>query len=375
MLARKPAELEETGAALEAIGARARTGVAGSAGDPAAIDAVTRACVDELGGLDILVNNAATNPSFGPMIETETWAVDKVLEVNVKGPLLLAQAAWRAWMQEHGGMIVNVVSVGGIRPAPFIGIYNVSKAALAHMTRQLALELAPTVRVNAIAPGLVKTDMAKALYEQGEEAIAARHPMKRLGVPDDIAGLALFLASDVSSWMTGEVVAVEGGMSLYRCADSGLRRVRRSVPGRTRTRQRGSGVRRLVAEPLDAGAVALGQLGVGGRGWPGPRSRRGSRRPGASPPRASRPRAGRRARRTRRRRASRRRRGRGRRCVAPSRTTDPFATRHSSPRIAPCTTQLWATVAPGPTSVVRPGGPWSTAPSWMFAPRRITTGA
>jgi NAD(P)-dependent dehydrogenase (short-subunit alcohol dehydrogenase family) len=213
VLARKPAELEETRAALEGIGGRVFT-FAGSAGDPDAIDGGTRGCVDELGGLDILVNNAATNPTFGPMIETEARAVDKVLEVNVVGPLLLAQAAWRVWMQDHGGAIVNVVSVGGMRPAPFIGIYNVSKAALAHMTRQLALELAPTVRVNAIAPGLVKTDMAKALYETGEEAIAARHPMKRLGVPDDIAGVALFLASDLSSWMTGEVVAVEGGMSL-----------------------------------------------------------------------------------------------------------------------------------------------------------------
>jgi len=213
VLARKPAELEETQAALETIGGRVLT-FAGSAGDPEAIDAVTRACVDELGRLDVLVNNAATNPAFGPMIETETRAVDKVLEVNVVGPLLLAQAAWRVWMEEHGGTIVNIVSVGGMRPAPFIGIYNVSKAALAHMTRQLALELAPTVRVNAIAPGLVKTDMAKALWETGEEAIAARHPMQRLGVPDDIAGLALFLASDLSSWMTGNVIPVEGGMSL-----------------------------------------------------------------------------------------------------------------------------------------------------------------
>jgi NAD(P)-dependent dehydrogenase (short-subunit alcohol dehydrogenase family) len=213
VLARKPAELEETRTALEAIGGPVTT-FAGSAGDPEAIDGATRACVDELGGLDILVNNAATNPTFGPMIETELRAVDKVLEVNVKGPLLLAQAAWRVWMEEHGGTIVNVVSVGGLRPAPFIGIYNVSKAALAHMTRQLAIELAPTVRVNAIAPGLVKTDMAKAIWEQGEEAMAARHPMQRLGVPDDIAGIALFLASDLSSWMTGEVITVEGGMSL-----------------------------------------------------------------------------------------------------------------------------------------------------------------
>jgi NAD(P)-dependent dehydrogenase (short-subunit alcohol dehydrogenase family) len=213
VLARKPDELAETRDALAAIGASATT-FAGSAGDPAAIDAATTGCVEQLGGLDVLVNNAATNPSFGPMIETETWAVEKVLEVNLVGPLRLTQAAWRVWMRDHGGVIVNVASTGGLRPAPFIGIYNVSKAALAHLTRQLALELGPSVRVNALAPGLVKTDMSRVLYEQGEDAIASRHPLKRLGLPDDIAAAALFLASDASSWMTGEVVGIEGGSSL-----------------------------------------------------------------------------------------------------------------------------------------------------------------
>jgi NAD(P)-dependent dehydrogenase (short-subunit alcohol dehydrogenase family) len=213
VLARKQHELDETEQALRAIGADVTT-YAGSAGDPDAIAASVAQCVEQLGRLDILVNNAATNPAFGPMIETEPRAVNKVLEVNVVGPLLLAQQAWAAWMKEHGGVIVNIASTGGIHASPFIGIYNVSKAALAHMTRQLALELGPKVRVNAIAPGLVKTDMSRVLYESGEEAIAARHPTRRIGVPDDIAGAALFLASDASSWLTGEVVAVEGGMLL-----------------------------------------------------------------------------------------------------------------------------------------------------------------
>jgi len=140
--------------------------------------------------------------------------VRKILEVNLEGPLLLIQASWRAWMQEHGGVIVNVVSVGGLVPAPFIGMYNVSKAALAHLTKQLALELAPGVRVNAIAPGLVKTHMAKALVDLGEEQIAARTPMRRIGAPVDIAGAALFLASDASSWMTGDVIVIDGGARL-----------------------------------------------------------------------------------------------------------------------------------------------------------------
>ena len=213
VLARKPEELEETATALGALGNPVIT-VAGSAGDPEAIATAVDRCVSELGRLDVLVNNAATNPTFGPMIETEPRAVRKVLEVNVEGPLLLAQAAWRAWMAEHGGSIVNVVSTGGIRPAPFIGIYNASKAALLHMTKQLALELAPTVRVNALAPGLVRTQFARALWEVNESAVSERHPLKRIGEPDDIAAAALLLASDASSFMTGEVIVLDGGMLL-----------------------------------------------------------------------------------------------------------------------------------------------------------------
>jgi NAD(P)-dependent dehydrogenase (short-subunit alcohol dehydrogenase family) len=114
-------------------------------------------------------------------------------------------------MHEHGGTVLNVVSVGGMRPGPFIGAYNTSKAALIHLTRQLAQELAPTVRVNAVAPGLVKTDMARALWEPNEEGMARSHALGRLGVPDDIASAALFLLSDAASWLTGEVLVVDGG--------------------------------------------------------------------------------------------------------------------------------------------------------------------
>ena len=114
-------------------------------------------------------------------------------------------------MQERGGAILNVVSVGGLQPSPFIGMYNVSKAALIHLTAQLALELAPNVRVNAVAPGLVKTRFAQALWEPDEAGVNARHPLGRIGVPDDIAGLALFLVSDAASWITGEVYRADGG--------------------------------------------------------------------------------------------------------------------------------------------------------------------
>jgi 3-oxoacyl-[acyl-carrier protein] reductase len=210
VLARKKDELDETQAALAGIGPDVAV-YAGSAGDPEAIEAGVAHCIAELGSIDILVNNAGTNPTFGPMVETESRAVRKVLEVNLEGPLLLAQAAWRSWMREHGGVVLNVASLGGIRPSLGIGMYNTSKAALIHMTRQLAVELAPGVRVNAIAPGLVKTHFARALYEHDEAGVAARFPMKRLGVPDDVAGAALFLASDASSWVTGELIVVDGG--------------------------------------------------------------------------------------------------------------------------------------------------------------------
>jgi 3-oxoacyl-[acyl-carrier protein] reductase len=213
VLARKPDELTETLDALTAQGGTATT-FAGSAGDPNAIAACVEHCMTELGSLDILVNNAGTNPTFGPLIDIEPGAMRKILEVNLEGPLLLAQAAWRAWMQEHGGSIINVSSTGGIRPSIGIGMYNTSKAALIHLTRQLAGELGPDVRVNAIAPGLVKTFFARALYEHDEEGMAKRFPMKRLGIPDDIAGAALFLASDASSWLTGDVLVIDGGMTV-----------------------------------------------------------------------------------------------------------------------------------------------------------------
>jgi 3-oxoacyl-[acyl-carrier protein] reductase len=213
VLARKPDELAETDEALRAIGIDVVT-VAGSAGAPDVIDEAVARCVTDLGRLDVLVNNAATNPAFGPMIETEPSAVRTVLEVNVEGALLLAQRAYAAWMRDNGGSIVNVGSVGGIKPSPFIGIYNASKAALLHMTRQLALELAPDVRVNAVAPGLVKTHMARALWEPDEAGIASRHPMRRIGLPDDIASATLFFASDASSWVTGATLVLDGGLSL-----------------------------------------------------------------------------------------------------------------------------------------------------------------
>ncbi len=210
VLARKPDELSETAAALAALGAPVCT-IEGSVGNPELPEAAVDKTIAELGRCDAVVNNAAINPSFAPLMEADLGAVTKILDANVTGPLRFVRAAWNAWMKEHGGSVLNVVSVGGMRPGPFIGAYNVSKAALIHLTRQLAQELAPKVRVNAVAPGLVKTDMARALWEPNEEGIARAHPLGRIGVPDDIASAALFLLSDASSWLTGDVLVVDGG--------------------------------------------------------------------------------------------------------------------------------------------------------------------
>ncbi|HET6810602.1 MAG TPA: SDR family oxidoreductase [Acidimicrobiales bacterium] len=184
---------------------------AANVGDPDAAEACVAATVERLGGLDILVNNAATNPYMGPMIGIDMSRADKTVQVNQRGVLVWTQQAWNAAMQEHGGNVINIASVGGMSIEPFIGYYNVTKAAVIHMTRQLANELAPKVRVNCIAPGLVKTYFARALWENNEEAVARRLPLKRLGEPEDIAGTAVFLASDASAWMTGQTIVVDGG--------------------------------------------------------------------------------------------------------------------------------------------------------------------
>lgn len=210
VVARKAHELAGTQAALEALGAPTAT-VEGSVSDPDVATRSVAAAVERLGRCDVLVNNAAVNPAFGPLVDADMGAVAKVLDANVMGPLRFARAAWDGWMRGHGGVVCNIASVGGIRPGPFIGAYNVSKAALIHLTRQLAQELAPTVRVNAVAPALVKTDMARALWEPNEEAMARAHPLGRLGTPDDVAAAVLYLCSDAAAWVTGEVVVVDGG--------------------------------------------------------------------------------------------------------------------------------------------------------------------
>jgi NAD(P)-dependent dehydrogenase (short-subunit alcohol dehydrogenase family) len=185
---------------------------AANAGDPAQAEACVRATVERFGALDILVNNAAVNPYAGPLIDVDLPRFDKTMRVNVRGALVWTQLAWRLWMQEHGGVVINISSVGGLDTSPLLGVYNVSKAALIHMTKQLAAELGPNVRVNAIAPGLIRTDFSQVLWEDGRGGqIAQAYPLKRLGEPGDVAAAAVYLAADSGSWITGHTLVLDGG--------------------------------------------------------------------------------------------------------------------------------------------------------------------
>jgi NAD(P)-dependent dehydrogenase (short-subunit alcohol dehydrogenase family) len=204
-------DLAEAAAGLIAAGApEERVGwVPGHVGHPEDAEACVAETVRRFGGIDILVNNAGTNPYFGPMIDIDLTRAQKTFEVNQLSVLVWTAAAVKAGLASS---VINVSSIGGLGVEPNIGWYNVTKAAVLHITKQLAFELAPDIRVNALAPGLVKTKLASALWEgPGEERIASLIPLRRLGVPDDIATAALFLASDAASWVTGQTFVIDGG--------------------------------------------------------------------------------------------------------------------------------------------------------------------
>ena len=185
---------------------------AGNVGRAEDMDRVVAATIDTFGALDILVNTAATNPYAGPVIDADLPRWQKTLDVNLTAPLVWIQACWHAWMKEHGGNVVNISSVGAFHTNQILGTYDITKSALLHLTRQLAAELAPGVRVNAVCPGLVKTDFAKALWADGRgDDVALGYPLKRLGEPEDIAQAVLFFASDASSWITGQTIIADGG--------------------------------------------------------------------------------------------------------------------------------------------------------------------
>lgn len=221
LAARKADGLEAAKAELVAAGVPAEriAWQAGHVGRPEDAEACVAAAIEQFGSLDILVNNAATNPYAGPIIDCDTARWDKTHEVNLRGPLVWTQAAWRAWMKDHGGSVINIASVGGYVTSAALGAYDIFKCALIHMTKQLAAELAPSVRVNCLAPGLIKTDFARYLWDEGRgDVVAQGYPLKRLGEPDDIGEAALYFAGG-ASWVTGQTLVLDGG-GLIKIQDS-----------------------------------------------------------------------------------------------------------------------------------------------------------
>jgi NAD(P)-dependent dehydrogenase (short-subunit alcohol dehydrogenase family) len=208
---------ESADAAAEQVDGSA-IGVAAHAVDEDAAKHCVERTLDRFGSIDILINNAGTNPAYGPLIEQDHARFAKIFEVNLWAPLLWTSLAVKAWMGEHGGAVVNTASIGGMHQSPQMGLYNATKAALIHVTKQLALELSPRVRVNAICPGVVRTRLAEALWKDHEEALSASTALERVGEPPDVAAAVAFLVSDDASWITGDTMVIDGGQVLGNAA-------------------------------------------------------------------------------------------------------------------------------------------------------------
>jgi NAD(P)-dependent dehydrogenase (short-subunit alcohol dehydrogenase family) len=205
---RKTDALDE---AVAALGPDRALGVAGRADDAEHREAVLAAATDRFGRIDHLVNNAGINPAWGPALEVEPSVVRKIIDVNVVAALEWTRDAVAAGL---GSSVVNIASIAGTTASPNIAFYGVSKAALINLTVQLAHELAPRLRVNAVAPAVVKTRFAEALYSADEEAAAAAYPLRRLGEVADVAGPVAFLLSDDGAWITGQTLRIDGGASI-----------------------------------------------------------------------------------------------------------------------------------------------------------------
>ena len=210
---RKQADLDAEADRINGLYPERATAIAAHSGRPEDLEKLVQATMERFSRIDILVNNAATNPYFGPVMGAELSAWDKTFEVNLRGVFLLTKLVYEASMESRGGAIVNVASIGGIRPGLGLGVYNVTKAGVIMLTKQLARELGGKVRVNAVAPGLIKTRFAEALWGNQEilDRVLAQNPMARIGVPDEVAAGVLFLASDAASYVNGEVLVIDGG--------------------------------------------------------------------------------------------------------------------------------------------------------------------
>jgi NAD(P)-dependent dehydrogenase (short-subunit alcohol dehydrogenase family) len=210
--ARKPETLED--AVKELGGPDHAMYVAGKSDDTEHQDETVARTMEAFGRVDMLVNNTGINPVYGPTVDIDPAAAAKILAVNVLAPIAWTRRVRDTWMGENGGSIVNVASIAGLRASPGIGLYGVSKAALIRLTMELAVDLGPGIRVNAVAPAVVKTKFATALYEGREDQVSQAYPLKRLGLPEDVAGAVAFLLSDESSWITGQTIVLDGGVSL-----------------------------------------------------------------------------------------------------------------------------------------------------------------
>jgi NAD(P)-dependent dehydrogenase (short-subunit alcohol dehydrogenase family) len=214
---RKQDGLDPVAADLRAKGGEV-TAIAAHNGSKEALQALVAKTVETYGTVDILINNAATNPHFGTLLEAEDSMWQKTLEVNLLGNVWLTQAVVKVMRDhKHGGKIINVASVNGIRPGKMQGIYSITKAGVISLTQTLAMELAEDdIQVNAVAPGLVKTQFAKAIWSNDAlmEGVINRTPQRRMGDPDDLAGIALFLASPASGFATGQVFVIDGGVTI-----------------------------------------------------------------------------------------------------------------------------------------------------------------
>ncbi len=213
---RKQDAVENTARQLREAGIDA-VAIAANTGNLAEIQQLAEGTIQHYGGIDILVNNAATNPVFGPVEQTDAMAFDKIMAVNVKGPFELAKLALPSMQARGGGSIINISSIGGISPEPFLGIYSVSKSALVMLTKVMAKEWGHNgIRANVICPGLIKTKFSQALWGNDKllQHVLQQLPAGRVGTVEEIAGLALFLASNASSYCTGAVFTADGGHTI-----------------------------------------------------------------------------------------------------------------------------------------------------------------